>query len=77
MWVLESENVPRNWLVDKASENQKKKTDLFEVIPVKKLANIKDRLLILTDSDGSSVTIPLRDCTIEAVSATDLSSEKW
>lgn len=73
VWVLESEKAP----IDKVSKDQKKKKDLFEVNPVKKYANIKDRLLIVTDSDGSSVSIPLRFCTIEAVSATDLPSRKW
>ncbi|XP_065877433.1 uncharacterized protein [Euphorbia lathyris] len=77
VWVLESEKVSKNWVVDKASKDQKKKKDVFEVNPVKKFANIKDRLLILTDSDGSSVTIPLRGCTIDAVSASDLPSRKW
>lgn len=56
---------------------QKKKKDLFEVNPVKKFAKIKDRVLILTDSDGSHASFSLKGCIVEAVSASDLSTRKW
>ncbi|XP_050203515.1 uncharacterized protein LOC126653623 [Mercurialis annua] len=67
VWILESKN-------DKLS----KKKDIFEVSPVKKYGNIKDRVLILTDSDASHASaIPLTHCSVEAVSASDLPSRKW
>ncbi|KDP46473.1 hypothetical protein JCGZ_08445 [Jatropha curcas] len=76
VWVLESDKLPKNWLAEKAPKEPKKKK-FFEVNPVKRNARIKDRSLILTDSDGSHATIPLKSCTIDAVSATDLPSRKW
>ncbi|WCJ29152.1 Nucleus-vacuole junction protein 2 [Euphorbia peplus] len=77
VWVIDSEKVSKLLLVDKLAKDQKKKKDVFEVNPVKKFASIKDRLLVLMDSDGSTVTIPLKSCTVEAVSASELSSRKW
>ncbi|KAF2312545.1 hypothetical protein GH714_035023 [Hevea brasiliensis] len=77
VWVLEPDKVPKNWAVEKIPKEQKKKKDVFEVNPVKKHAKIKDRCLILTDSNGSPATFPLKGCIVEAVSATDLSSRKW
>ncbi|KAF5445304.1 hypothetical protein F2P56_034364 [Juglans regia] len=76
VWILESENIPRNWL-DKALREQKRKKDLLEVYPVKKHAKIKDQKLVLTESDGSHSAIELKGCMIEAVSATSLVSRKW
>lgn len=76
VWVLESEKVPKNWL-EKASKEQKKKKEFFEVTPVKKHAKIKEQSLILTESDGSCTIINLKGCTVEAVSATSLPSRKW
>ncbi|EEF36785.1 uncharacterized protein LOC8286476 [Ricinus communis] len=74
VWIIESDKVPKN---DKVSKEPKKKKEVIEVNPVRKYANIKDRILILTDSDGSHVAIPLKGCIIESVSATDLPSRKW
>ncbi|GMY12754.1 hypothetical protein FCV25MIE_07993 [Fagus crenata] len=76
VWVLESEKVPRN-LVDKGPKEQKKKKDFLEVSPVKKHAKIKDRKLILFESDGSQIAVDLKGCIVEAVSATSLPSRKW
>ncbi|GMN46119.1 hypothetical protein TIFTF001_015299 [Ficus carica] len=76
VWVLESKKVPKDWL-DKAPREQKRKKELFEVSPVRKHARIKDQCLILTESDGSKTTVPLKGCSIEAVSASMLSSRKW
>lgn len=76
VWVLESEKVPKNWL-EKASREQKKKKEFFEVSPIKKHAKIKDQSLILTELDGSRTIINLKGCIVEAVSATSLSSRKW
>ncbi|XP_024026925.1 uncharacterized protein LOC21387793 isoform X2 [Morus notabilis] len=76
VWVLESNKVPKDWL-DKAPKEQKRKKEFFEVSPVRKHARIKDQSLILTDSNGSKTTMKLKGCSIEAVSASMLSSRKW
>uniref|UniRef100_A0A6M2F283 SMP-LTD domain-containing protein n=1 Tax=Populus davidiana TaxID=266767 RepID=A0A6M2F283_9ROSI len=77
VWVLDSDQVLKNWPVEKVQKDQKKKKELLEVTPIRKQAKIKDRSLILTDSGGSHRVIPLKGCSIEAVSATSLSSRKW
>ncbi|XWS11500.1 hypothetical protein CRYUN_Cryun37aG0003700 [Craigia yunnanensis] len=70
VWVLESEKVP--------PREQKRKKDMpLEVSPARKHAKIQDNNLILTHSDASRTTIPLKGCVIEAVSATNLPSRKW
>lgn len=76
VWILESEKVPKHWQ-EQASREQKKKKDFFEVSPVRKHAKIKDKSLILTEIDGSHTIINLKGCSVEAVSATSLSSRKW
>ncbi|KAL9381598.1 hypothetical protein Peur_027255 [Populus x canadensis] len=77
VWVLDSDQVLKNWPVEKVQKDQKKKKELLEVTPIRKQAKIKDRSLILTDSGGSHRVIPLKGCAIEAVSATSLPSRKW
>ncbi|CAN1809119.1 Testis-expressed protein 2 [Linum perenne] len=74
VWVLEPDKVPKNWLLEK---DQKKKKDVYEVSPVRKDAKIRDRFLILVDSDGTHTAVPLVGCSVEAVSATSLPSKKW
>lgn len=79
VWVLESEKIPKistNDLPPRVPKEQKTK-EIVEVFPVKKYARIKDHSLILTDVDGSQVTIELQNCTIVAVSASNLSLRKW
>ncbi|KAM1184137.1 hypothetical protein ACFX15_013144 [Malus domestica] len=76
IWVLEPEKVPKNWQ-EKALREQKREKEFFEVSPIKRYAKIKNKLLILTESDGSQTAIQLKGCTIEAVSSTSLSSRKW
>ncbi|XP_059647240.1 uncharacterized protein LOC132293685 [Cornus florida] len=76
VWILEFEKVPKTWLADKVPREQKRKKEL-EVTPVRKYAKIKDRSLILTDSDRSYTEIRLKGCLVEAISATSLSSRKW
>lgn len=75
IWVLESERVPKNWSEKISREQEGKK--FIEVSPVRKHAMMKDHCLILTESDGSPCSIPLKGCVIEAVSATNLPSRKW
>jgi hypothetical protein len=77
VWVLDSDQVLKNWPVEEVQKDQKKKKELLEVTPIRKQAKIKDRSLILTDSGGSHRVIPLKGCAIEAVSATSLPSRKW
>ncbi|KAG5536072.1 hypothetical protein RHGRI_023752 [Rhododendron griersonianum] len=77
VWVLEPEKVPKSWSMDKVPRDQKRRKDIFEVTPVRKNAKVKDRSLILTESDGSHREIQLKGCSIAAVSATSLSSRKW
>lgn len=73
VWVLEPEKVPK----EKFSKEQKKKKEFLEVYPVRKYAKIKHRALILTSTDGSQTSFPLKGCEIKAVSASSLSSRKW
>lgn len=76
VWVLESNKVPKDW-IDKAPREQKRRKEILEVYPLRKQAKIKDKFLVLTESDGSQSIIKLKGCSIEAVSASDLSSRKW
>ncbi|KAM0945290.1 putative synaptotagmin-like mitochondrial-lipid-binding domain-containing protein [Dioscorea sansibarensis] len=79
VWVLEPEKVPKvvpNESTTKGAKEQKKK-EVVEIFPAKKYAKIRDHMLFLSDPDGPHVTVPLRECTIVAVSASDLSSRKW
>ncbi|CBI26392.3 unnamed protein product, partial [Vitis vinifera] len=77
IWILEPEKVPTFPQIGKIQRDAKKKKEILEVFPMRKYARIKDRSLILTESDGSYTAIPLKGCTIVAVSATDLPSKKW
>lgn len=79
VWILEPEKVPKigtNESPPRGAEVQKNK-DTVEVFPVKKYATIKGHSLILSAVDGSQVTIDLQNCTVVAVSASNLSSRKW
>ncbi|PKU67221.1 uncharacterized protein LOC110113903 [Dendrobium catenatum] len=80
VWFLEPENVPKVGLNESQTGGPKElklKKSTVQVQPVKKYAKIKDHLLILSDLDGSQATIKLFDCTILAVSSSNLSSKKW
>lgn len=77
VWVLDLEKVPKHWINDKGSREQKRKIEVLEVNPVRKYAKLKDQLLLITGSNGSSTEIRLKGCTIAAVSATNLPSRKW
>ncbi|KAG5602500.1 hypothetical protein H5410_033870 [Solanum commersonii] len=77
VWVLESERIPKPLPVDKAVTQQKSKKEILEVTPTQKFAQIKDHHLVLTESDGSHVEIPLKGCIIAAVSASSSSTRKW
>jgi len=71
VWVLESGKIT------KQSREQKKKSDLLEVSPVKMYGQIKGQSLILRKPDGLHTTIELKGCSVQAVSASILSSRKW
>lgn len=80
VWVLEPEKVLKvnsDGSPTRGSKEQKYKKNIVEVFPAKKIAKIKDHVLILSDQDGSQATIELLDCTVVAVSASNLSSRKW
>ncbi|CAM8940394.1 unnamed protein product [Rhodiola kirilowii] len=78
IWLLEPEKLTKTTAVDKVSKEEKKKKEVLEVSPVRKYAKIVHRVLTLSDDSGDSCTkILLKGCTIEAVSATSLSSKKW
>ncbi|XP_050376377.1 uncharacterized protein LOC126793797 [Argentina anserina] len=76
VWVLEPEKVPKIWQ-DRVSREQKRKKEFYEISPIKKYAKLKNQLLLLTESDGSQSAVPLKSCTVEAVSSTSLASRKW
>ncbi|KAK7380157.1 hypothetical protein VNO78_32622 [Psophocarpus tetragonolobus] len=76
VWVLEPEKVSKFW-AEKQSKELKRKKDVLEVTPVRKYGKINGQSLVLTDTDGFHTTIQLKECLVEAVSATSLSSKKW
>ena len=55
----------------------KDKKNIVEVSPIRMPAKIQGHSLVLTGSDGSQITIGLLDCTVLAVSASNLPSRKW
>lgn len=73
LWVLEPQKVPEV----PSSAEQTRKREMVVVTPVRKLAKIKDRMLILTEVDGSLSKIILKGCQVQAVSATSLPTRKW
>lgn len=77
LWILEPDKIPKSRHEDKVPKEQRRKKEILEVTPVRKNARIRDHYLILMEADVSCVEIPLRGCTIVAVSATDLPSRKW
>ncbi|KAI3948628.1 hypothetical protein MKW98_027694 [Papaver atlanticum] len=77
IWILEPEKLAKVGAKDKLPKDQKNKKEIVEVTPVKKHAKIKDHSLIITNSNGSQVTIDLVDCMVLSVSASNLSSRKW
>ncbi|PHT50332.1 hypothetical protein CQW23_10079 [Capsicum baccatum] len=76
VWVLEYERIPKALPVDKALMHQKGKKEILEVTPTQKFSQIKNHHMILTELDGFHVEIPLKGCTIAAVSASILISRK-
>ncbi|KAJ1403981.1 Synaptotagmin-like mitochondrial-lipid-binding domain [Sesbania bispinosa] len=76
VWVLESEKISK-FCLDKQSKEQKRKTELLEVSPVKMYGQIKGQSLILRGPDDLHTTIELKGCTVQAVSASIHSSRKW
>ncbi|GAV78925.1 DUF2404 domain-containing protein [Cephalotus follicularis] len=77
VWVLQSEKVPKNWPAENAPCEHKRKKDFLEVSPVRKFAKIEHQSLILSETHTSHASIPLKDCIVEAVSASSLPSRKW
>ncbi|XP_042016823.1 testis-expressed protein 2-like [Salvia splendens] len=77
LWILEPDKIPKSRHEDKVPKEHKRKKEILEVTPVRKNARIRDHYLVLMEADVSRVEIPLRGCSIVAVSATDLPSRKW
>ncbi|PIN09378.1 putative protein TEX2, contains PH domain [Handroanthus impetiginosus] len=77
LWVLEPDKVSISGSEDKLPTEPKRRKEILEVTPVQKYARIRDHYLSLMESDGSSVEILLKGCTIVAVSATNLLTRKW
>ncbi|KAL9673359.1 hypothetical protein QQ045_029615 [Rhodiola kirilowii] len=78
VWVLVPEKLAKVTTMNKVKKEQKKKKEIWEVSPVRKYAKITDGVLSLSgDSSESCTQILLKGCTVEAVSATSLSSKKW
>ncbi|CAK8572185.1 unnamed protein product [Lathyrus sativus] len=69
VWVLESGKISK----------EPKRKGLLEVSPIKMYGTIKGESLILRKPDGLQPhsTIELKSCTVQAVSASNLSSKKW
>lgn len=76
IWILEPDKVSKFWL-ERPPREQKRKKELLEVSPVRKYGKIIDQSLVLTEPDGFHITIQLKGCLVEAVSATSLPSKKW
>ncbi|KAK1610195.1 hypothetical protein QYE76_033868 [Lolium multiflorum] len=81
LWMLEPEKMPKvsinNHIPSGAKKDMKEKKNIVEVFPVRMLAKIKDHLLVLSGPDGSQTSIQLLDCTVVAVSSSNLPSRKW
>uniref|UniRef100_A0A803N771 SMP-LTD domain-containing protein n=1 Tax=Chenopodium quinoa TaxID=63459 RepID=A0A803N771_CHEQI len=73
VWVLEPERHPKF----PVQTEQTRKREIIEVSPVRKLAKVKDHMLILAEADGSLTKVMLRGCKVVAVSATSLPTRKW
>lgn len=67
----------KNSLKDNLQKEHKRKRNFLEVHPIRKFARIKDHKLILSESDGTMTTVPLKCCSVEAVSGSDLPTRKW
>ncbi|XP_010459394.1 PREDICTED: testis-expressed sequence 2 protein-like [Camelina sativa] len=78
VWILELDEVLKNWMMkEKLPKEHKKKRDFLEIHPLRKFARIKDHKLILSDHDGTLTIVSLKGCSIEAVSGSDLPTRKW
>ncbi|KAG2614442.1 hypothetical protein PVAP13_4KG363901 [Panicum virgatum] len=81
LWMLGQEKIPKvsttNRPSNGASQGIKEKKTIVEVFPVKTLAQLEGHSLTLSAPDGSQQTIHLLNCTVVAVSASNLPSRKW
>lgn len=80
LWMLEPEKMPKvsnDHPSTGAHQDMKDKKNIVEVFPIRMLATIKGHSLILSGPDGSQITIELPNCTVVAVSASNLPSRKW
>ena len=81
LWMLGQEKIPKVSTTNRPSNGArpgiKEKKTIVEVFPVKTLAQLEGRSLTLSAPDGSQQTIHLLNCTVVAVSASNLPSRKW
>jgi hypothetical protein len=79
--MLEPEKMPKvssnGHIPAGAKKDTKDKKNIVEVFPMRILAKIKGHSLVLSAPDGSQTNIELLDCTVVAVSASNLPSRKW
>ncbi|KAL6603394.1 hypothetical protein ACP70R_043755 [Stipagrostis hirtigluma subsp. patula] len=80
LWVLEQEKIPKvssNRLSGGGSQEIQERKNIVEVFPVKMMAKLEGHSISLSGPDGSQTTIQLLNCTVVAVSASNLPSRKW
>lgn len=78
--MLEQEKTPKDSInrpSNGGGQGIKDKKLIAEVFPVKTSAKLEGHSLTLSAPDGSELTIDLLDCTVVAVSASNLPSRKW
>ncbi|CAN6192342.1 unnamed protein product [Urochloa humidicola] len=80
LWMLEQQKMPKvsvNRPSNGATQRVRDKKSIVEVFPVKMLAKLEGHSLTLSAPDGAHHTIHLLNCTVFAVSASNLPSRKW
>ncbi|CAN6200409.1 unnamed protein product [Urochloa humidicola] len=80
LWMLPQQKMPSLSVhrpSNAATQGVKDKKTIVEVFPVKMLAKLEGHSLTLSASDGAHHTIDLLNCTVVAVSASNLPSRKW
>ncbi|CAL5040708.1 unnamed protein product [Urochloa decumbens] len=77
LWMLEQQKMPKVSVNRPSTQGVKDKKSIVEVFPVKMLAKLEGHSLTLSAPDGAHHTIHLLNCTVVAVSASNLPSRKW
>ncbi|CAL5050307.1 unnamed protein product [Urochloa decumbens] len=77
LWMLEQQKMPKVSVNRPSTQGVKDKKSIVEVFPVKMLAKLEGHSLTLSAPDAAHHTIHLLNCTVVAVSASNLPSRKW